>query len=167
MPGGGVYGIVATVLPSHGMFTFTVAIGIHGAPQPVFMTENVTARLSPDQSCDEVEILADPQLVRAFYHLIDNSLRHGEKVSGIQIHCSVENNLLTIVYEDDGIGIPDRIRPVLFERGKGKNAGYGMFLVREILAATGIIIAEKGMAGKGARFEIIVPSGSFRMTGRR
>jgi PAS domain S-box-containing protein len=131
------------------------------------MIENVAVRLSPDPSCDEVEIRADPQLVRAFYHLIDNSLRHGEKVSVIQIHCSVENNLLLIAYEDDGIGIPDRIRPVLFERGKGKTSGYGMFLVREILTATGITITEKGVAGKGARFEIIVPSGSFRIIGRK
>jgi signal transduction histidine kinase len=130
------------------------------------MIENITVHFFPDLSCDEVEIHADPQIARVFYQLIDNSLRHGEKVSEIRIHCSAENNLLTIVYEDNGVGIPDRIRPVLFELGKGKNTGYGMFLVREILAVTGITITEKGVAGKGARFEIIVPSGSFRMTGR-
>ena len=72
-----------------------------------------------------------------------------------------------IVYEDDGIGISDKIRPVLFERGKGKNTGYGMFLIREILTITGFTISETGEPGKGVRFEIVVPEGSFRMTDKK
>ena len=133
----------------------------------IVTTETGSVRIIADPFCDEVEVFADPMLVKVFSNLIDNSLRHGEKVSEIQIRCSVENNLLTIVYEDDGIGIPDRIRPIIFERGKGKNAGYGMFLVREILATTGMSIAEKGVAGNGARFEILVPPGSFRIIGSK
>jgi hypothetical protein len=38
----------------------------------------------------------------------------------------------------------------------------GLFLVREILAITGIAIAETGTPGTGARFEIVVPEGAFR-----
>jgi PAS domain S-box-containing protein len=112
--------------------------------------------------CDSMEVYADPMLDRVFHNLIDNSLRHGERVSEIRVCCAEENNHLVIIYEDNGIGISDRIRPVLFERGKGKNTGYGMFLIREILAITGFTITEKGESGKGARFEILVPSGSFR-----
>lgn len=129
--------------------------------------ETGAVRIIPDPSCDEVEVFADPLLGKVFSNLIDNSLRHGEKVSAIQIHCSSVNNALRIVCEDNGIGIPVRIRPLLFEPGKGKNTGYGLFLVREILSVTGITISEQGAAGKGARFEIVVPSGSFRVTGRR
>jgi sensor histidine kinase regulating citrate/malate metabolism len=72
-----------------------------------------------------------------------------------------------IVYEDDGIGISDKIRTVLFKRGKGKNTGYGMFLIREILTITGFSIAETGESGKGARFEIVVPECSFRETDKK
>ena len=124
-------------------------------------TAHVTISLEP--SCRDIEILADPMLVKVFYNLIDNSLRHGEHVSEIRFSCARENDNLYLIYEDNGAGIPDTIRPVLFERGKGKNTGYGMFLVREILAITGFTIAEKGEAGKGARFEIVVPAGSFRV----
>lgn len=126
--------------------------------------EAPAVRFSHENACDGLEVYADPMLVRVFSNLIDNSLRHGEKVSEIRIYCTVEEHRLVIVYEDDGIGIPDKIRPVLFERGKGKNTGYGMFLIREILTITGFTISETGEAGKGARFEIVVPEGSFRMT---
>jgi len=127
------------------------------------MVETGTVRFQSAPGCDGVEINADPLLVKVFSNLIENSLLHGEKVSEIWIHCSREEHRLVIVYEDDGIGISGKIRPVLFERGKGKGTGYGMFFAREILAVTGFTIAETGEPGKGVRFEIVVPEGLFRM----
>ena len=38
----------------------------------------------------------------------------------------------------------------------------GLFLAREILDITGIGIRETGEPGKGARFEIMVPKGTWR-----
>ena len=117
--------------------------------------------------CKGVEVYADPMLVRVFSNLIDNSLSHGEKVSEIQVHCTPEEHRLVIVYKDDGVGISNKIRPVLYERGKGKNTGYGLFLIREILSITGFTITETGEPGTGARFEIIVPEGYFRLTDKK
>jgi signal transduction histidine kinase len=39
----------------------------------------------------------------------------------------------------------------------------GLFLAREILSITGITIHETGKPGKGARFEITVPKGAWRI----
>ncbi len=39
---------------------------------------------------------------------------------------------------------------------------HNLFLAREILSITGITIYENGKAGKGARFEICVPKGTYR-----
>jgi hypothetical protein len=39
-------------------------------------------------------------------------------------------------------------------------------LSKEILAITGITIAENGEPGQGALFEIMVPKGVFRYTGK-
>lgn len=125
------------------------------------LVEAGDVRLSPDRSCETIEVFADPLFVQAFFHLIDNSIRHGKTVSGIRVSCSESAGRLQIVYEDDGAGIPDRARPTLFERGKGKNS-YGLFLAREIFSVTGITITENGVAGAGARFVITVPPGSFR-----
>ncbi|MEI6842844.1 MAG: ATP-binding protein, partial [Methanomicrobiales archaeon] len=70
-----------------------------------------------------------------------------------------------IVCEDDGDGIVAAEKEKIFERGFGKNTGLGLALSREILAITGITITETGEPGKGARFEMTVPKGAWRMTG--
>ena len=52
---------------------------------------------------------------------------------------------------------------MIFEKGFGKNTGLGLFLIKEILAITGMTIQETGVPGKGARFEITVPKGHYRI----
>jgi PAS domain S-box-containing protein len=114
---------------------------------------------------DDYTVYADPLIEKVFYNLFDNSLRHGGNVTEIRIS-SVENgDLLVVLYEDNGIGIPDNEKECIFERDTGKNTGLGLFLAREILSITGITIAETGEPGKGARFEIRVPKGSYSRTG--
>ncbi len=114
---------------------------------------------------DGVEIFADPLLEKVFENLIDNSRRHGEKVRHISLSSmQQEQDSLVIVYEDDGIGVPEAEKERIFEKGFGKNTGLGLFLTREILAITGLTIRESGVHGKGARFEILVPIGKFRLT---
>jgi signal transduction histidine kinase len=53
----------------------------------------------------------------------------------------------------------------IFERGFGKKTGLGLALAREILDISGIKIRETGEPGMGARFEMMVPKGAWRMTG--
>jgi len=80
----------------------------------------------------------------------------------IRILSKVSNRGLTLVCEDDGMGITDEDKKSLFLRGFGKNTGLGLFLSQEILAITGITITETGIPGKGARFEMTVPKGGYR-----
>jgi signal transduction histidine kinase len=75
----------------------------------------------------------------------------------------VSDNMLVIRFEDNGNGIPGNKKEKIFQRGYGENTGLGLFLVREILAITGISITETGDAGKGARVDILVPEGNWRI----
>jgi signal transduction histidine kinase len=68
--------------------------------------------------------------------------------------------------EDDGPGIPADRKAILFEKGIGSAGSGSLFLSREILSVTGITIRETGIPGKGARFEIRVPKGSFRFAAK-
>jgi PAS domain S-box-containing protein len=113
----------------------------------------------------DLEIYADPLIEKVFFNLIDNSLRHGKHVTHIRISHRQEDNILVMIYEDDGVGIPEEDKEKIFERGFGKNTGYGLFLIREILAITGFSIQETGTQGTGARFEIRVPHQSYRFPG--
>jgi signal transduction histidine kinase len=112
-----------------------------------------------------IQVFADPMLERVFFNLLDNSHRHGQRVSSIRVSVRMAGEDLVVVWEDDGVGIPADEKEQIFERGFGKNTGLGMFLAREILSITGIAITEKGEPGKGARFEITVPKGAFRLSG--
>ena len=108
-----------------------------------------------------LEIFADPLLEKVFFNLYDNSLRHGEHVTEIRVSSMISGGDCIIIVEDNGVGVPAHDKERIFERGVGRNTGLGLFLVQEILAITGITIRETGEPGKGARFEIIVPNGSF------
>ena len=64
---------------------------------------------------------------------------------------------------DNGIGIPVEMKEEIFEPGMMRNRGLGLFFAKEILSITGITIEETGIPGKGARFEIHIPVGCFRL----
>jgi PAS domain S-box-containing protein len=114
-------------------------------------------------SCGDWEVFADPMIGKVFFNLFDNAIRHGVKVSAISVSCGMVSGELVITVEDNGVGIPLDEKQKIFGKGYGKNTGFGLFLVREILAITGIFIHETGAHGKGARFEIAVPKGAYRI----
>jgi PAS domain S-box-containing protein len=111
-----------------------------------------------------LEILADPLFEKVFYNLLDNSLRYGgEHMDTITFSSRKEENGVVCVYEDNGVGIPPADKSHIFKRGFGHHTGLGMFLTREILSITGLSITETGTFGKGARFEIVIPKGAYRV----
>jgi len=128
-------------------------LSFRSIPDSVTLTRHLT----------EISVFADPMIERVFSNLLDNSTRHGESVTEISISAHVQDRDLIVVWEDNGIGVPDGEKERIFESGYGKNTGLGLFLAREILSLTGIVIRETGVFGKGARFEIIVPSGSYTL----
>ncbi len=117
-------------------------------------------RLSMD--LPDVEILADPLFEKVFYTLIENGIRHGERITSMHWSGHATDEGYVIVYEDDGAGVPDEDKDRIFIRGVGKHTGLGLFLSREICAITNISIRETGQYGKGARFEMLVPNGAYR-----
>ncbi len=105
----------------------------------------------------QVSILADPMLEKACYNLIENALRHGQNLTAITVSAREAKGGLILSIADDGGGIPDHQKELIFERGYGKNTGLGLFLVREILSISGISITECGRYPSGSRFEMLIP----------
>jgi len=117
--------------------------------------------ITPDKP---VQISADPMLTKVFFNLIENSIRHGGDISTIRVFITEEGDELKIMYEDDGIGVPNEEKKLIFTRGYGNNTGLGLFFIREVLEITGITITEEGVPGEGARFVLRVPAGRFRFS---
>ena len=135
---------------------------------------NLTGRVSEDFDTSRVKIvaetgaasvLADPLLDRVFHHLFENAMLYGETVTEIRVSVRGHGTSAVLIVENDGTSIPDADKEKIFERGYGRGTGWGLFLAREILAVTGLTIREAGEQGKGVRFEISLPPGSFRMNG--
>jgi len=131
------------------------AAGRSATPGEVTLTKDIPAG---------TEVFADPLIIKVFFNLIDNALRHGGKITTIRFTLEARNRDRVIVCEDDGQGIKSELKERIFERGFGKNTGFGLFISREILDITGLTITETGEPGTGARFEITVPERQFRFT---
>jgi signal transduction histidine kinase len=95
---------------------------------------------------------------------MENSLRHGERVTRMAFTSLETEAGLIITYRDNGVGISADDKKKLFRKGFGKHTGLGLFLSREILAITGMTITENGEPGAGVRFEIAVPKSAYRYT---
>jgi signal transduction histidine kinase len=111
---------------------------------------------------EKIEVFADLLLEKAFYNLLENSITHGKTVSLIRIYIQESSRGLNLVFEDDGIGIPYSAKEKIFHREYYRSTGYGLYLSQEILSITGISIRETGEPEQGARFELIIPKGSYR-----
>ena len=107
--------------------------------------------------CQGLTVLADSLLRQLFYNLIDNTLKYGRKVGRIRVHYREEGNQLKLIYEDDGVGIPDDVKSRLFQEGYGQGTGYGLYLIKRICEAYGWTIQETGKPGQGAQFIMEIP----------
>jgi len=107
--------------------------------------------------CQGLIVLADFLLRQLFYNLIDNTLKYGEKTRRIRVYYKEEENQLKLIYEDDGVGIPENVRSRLFQKGYGKGTGYGLYLIKRICEAYGWAIEETGKQGQGAQFTMVIP----------
>jgi PAS domain S-box-containing protein len=125
----------------------------------------MNGNLTIDEEHTDVSILADPMLEKVVRNLIDNVLRHSANANRLIISTQQDEGKLVLTFEDNGQGITDEERAHLFERGYGKNTGFGLYLSREILKITGMSIQESSTTGRGARFEIMVPPGMFKNSG--
>ena len=62
------------------------------------------------------------------YNLLDNTHRYAERATEITIRCTNTDSGLIITWEDNGPGIPDDQKDLIFKRDVGKNTGLGLFL---------------------------------------
>ncbi|HVP95164.1 MAG TPA: HAMP domain-containing sensor histidine kinase [Methanoregulaceae archaeon] len=109
-----------------------------------------------------LEVYADPLFRKIFSNLLENTHIHGKKASFVRISTLDSGNGLTLVFEDDGEGIPVTDKERIFTRLWPGRQDLGLYFVKEVLALTGMTISERGEPGKGARFEIRVPEGGHR-----
>ena len=109
-----------------------------------------------------VQILADPLFEKVLYNLFDNAIKYGKTITTLTMGYELTGEELILIIADDGVGIPADHKEKIFERNVGHGTGLGLFLSREILSVTNLCIRERGISGKGARFEILIPRDNYQ-----
>lgn len=97
-----------------------------------------------------VEVFADPMFPKVLHNIVSNSLKHGQTVTAISLSYSEGPDGLTIVMEDNGVGVPAERKGDIFQRGhESGRRSHGLFLSAEILGMTKISIRENGRRRRG------------------
>jgi len=143
-------------------------IGVH-SPQWYNVKKTIETAVAPlllpkgtlSIGIDTISVYADPLLEKVFFNLVENALRYGKDQPRITFSSLLQGDSITLVCEDNGEGVPEEFKEAIFKRQHFNHTGFGLFLSREILGITGLSIRENGEPGKGARFEITVPTGYF------
>ncbi|NMB80064.1 MAG: PAS domain-containing protein [Methanomicrobiales archaeon] len=120
-------------------------------------------KIQVEISLPHILVYADPLLQRVFYNLAENSLRHGKNLTLFRAWGEETPDGFCIFCEDDGGGVDAENKEKIFRREYFQHTGFGLYLSRDILSITGITIRENGVSGKGARFEILIPPGMYRL----
>ncbi|MDD4325797.1 MAG: PAS domain S-box protein, partial [Candidatus Bathyarchaeota archaeon] len=104
-------------------------------------------------------VIADKLLSEVFYNLLDNSLRHGQRVTQIRLFTIKDGNKLKLIYEDNGVGVSEENKDKIFVGGfsTGRSSGLGLKLIKRVIEGYGWSIVENGEPNKGAKFTITIP----------
>ncbi len=111
--------------------------------------------------CKGLTLMADSLFRQLLYNLIDNTIKYGDKATQIKLHFKEQTNHLLLIYEDNGAGISEDMRPHLFEKGFGKGTGFGLYTLKRICDTYGWTMSEEGKPGAGVKFVIKVPADRY------
>ncbi|MCX6689146.1 MAG: PAS domain S-box protein, partial [Methanoregula sp.] len=119
--------------------------------------------ISVETALHGLELYSDPIIEKIFSKLIENAVKHGKTTRRITFSCKETPDGFILICEDDGVGISPAVKARLFDQSVGESIRFGLFFIRECLDLSGMTITETGEPGKGARFEIHIPAGMWRM----
>jgi len=118
--------------------------------------------LALDLPKDDIDIFADPIFDKVFFHLFTYANKYSTGATRIMVTCNKTESGLIIFVSDNGAGISQADKKLLFDRKPGNEKVPGPFLAERILEVTGITIRETGGESDGLRFEIVAPPEEFR-----
>lgn len=144
--------------------------GIRVSPRPVVL-RSVLSRIAreavPQGTPLELDVpadlavIADPLVLdRVISNLLTNAVRYGEPP--VVLAAEQRDRHIRISVTDHGDGVPEEIRPRLFERfqraANAPGSGLGLAIARAYARAHGGDLVYDG-ARAGARFEVVIPRG--------
>jgi two-component system sensor histidine kinase BaeS len=118
--------------------------------------------LNSDVAADIPPIDADPARIRGvLLNLLSNAIRYTPSGGSVTVNAHPSEGHVVITVRDTGLGIPEEIRPHVFERfvkGPGSpGAGLGLAIAKDVVAAHGGSIELNSETGKGTEVRLTLP----------
>lgn len=109
------------------------------------------------------------QIERVVTNLLSNALKYTPGGGWVKARTEAAGNMVQIIVEDSGIGIPSTHLPHIFDRfyrvpdpNPEKGLGLGLSFVASIVKAHGGDISVDSVPGKGSRFIVTLPQGNVK-----
>jgi two-component system OmpR family sensor kinase len=133
------------------------------------------AQILAPAAAPQLAVYGDASLLsQLFSNLLSNAVKYSPDGGLIQVAAAQEEAQITVVIEDQGIGIPETDRERVFERYfRGSNtsgivgSGVGLSLVKMIVDLHKGSIALHSREGEGSRFTLRFPAVSVEAPSRR
>jgi PAS domain S-box-containing protein len=109
-----------------------------------------------------VDVRADELLAEVFENLLVNAVQHNDaETPRVWIDVAVGDDAAVVEVADNGPGVPDELREIIFDKGtkgfESPGTGFGLHLVREIVDAYGGDVGVDDDESGGARFRVRLP----------
>lgn len=114
----------------------------------------------------ETKVIAEPtRLTQIMLNLLSNAVKYTQKSEEIVLTCQEENNTLTIIVTDNGIGIPPEEHEKIFtpfyrifnKEMNIEGTGIGLTLVKQFVQEMDGYVGVKSIPGQGSSFWVTLP----------
>jgi signal transduction histidine kinase len=139
------------------------------ALRPLLERADVHVTLEVD---DAVIAAADPTaLAQVLTNLIDNAMRFGPSGQTITITARRQGDRAIVTVDDEGPGIPERMREEVFKpfvrAGKSPGSGIGLSVSRQLAESMGGMLTASEAPGRGSRLTLALPLATHASTAAR
>ncbi len=125
----------------------------------VYVPEKIALSINIDSGLPTIK--TDPILLqRVLTNLVNNAIQAMPNGGKLDITSLIKENNLVINVSDTGVGIPEEIKPKLFEpmfTTKAKGQGLGLAVAKRLVKSLDGTITFKSKVGEGTKFTIELP----------
>jgi len=139
-----------------------VEVNLRTAIPEVLSTVTVPDQIEMVQECEKkLRVKLDLTfLKRIIVNLVTNAIQAMPNGGNLTIKAFQDKGEVNVTVSDTGVGIPDEIKPKLFQplmTTKSKGQGFGLAVVKRLVEAQGGTVSFESKVGEGTQFKITFP----------
>ena len=131
----------------------------------------MTIDFTHQEACGQV-VIDEFLFSHILQNLASNAIKYSNSGGTVHIDLACSDSAVTLLVEDQGIGIPEQHQSRLFEAfrradnvGQIQGTGIGMTIVKRAVDACGGTIAFESAEGKGTTFIVTLPTPDVEVEG--